>query len=199
MANVNAPKGLVPKQRLGGGMTHKARPYRKEASVILGIGDPVVLTGEGSVAGTNGALKDGEALVTRASTSSSTTGVVVGLIHDFVNSDAGKAFKSTHMAAADKGTVLVIDDPHAIFEIQEDSDSGAIAKTAVGEFCDFIIADADTARGTSKVMLDSSNAATGDNLRLLNLTDKVGNEIGNYAIWDVMINEHTYNAVGTPI
>ena len=198
MANTNKPFGLLPvKSLLSGKYTGRVSRYRKEASVILGVGDPVVLTGTSSIIGTNGALQDGIPLVTRASAGGLTTGVVVGFEFDLAA--PGPANNAKHMAAADKGMVLVCDDPYMVFEIQEDSDASSVAVTDIGEAADYAtIGDANTVIGLSTVVLDSSNAGTGDNLQILAMADRVGNELGSYTVFEVLINEHTYKAAGTP-
>jgi len=198
MANSNKPFGLVPVRSLTTGKnTGRVSRYRKEASVILGVGDPVVLTGTSSIIGTNGALQDGIPLVTRATAGGLTTGVVVGFEFDLAL--PGPAHNAKHMAAADKGMVLVCDDPYMVFEIQEDSDASSVAVTDIGEAADYAtIGNADTTLGLSTVVLDSSNAGTGDNLQILAMADRVGNELGAYTVFEVLINEHTYKGVGTP-
>lgn len=198
MANDNKPFGLVPvRSLLTGKNTGRVSRYRKEASVILGVGDPVVLTGTSSIIGTNGALQDGIPLVTRATAGGLTTGVVVGFEFDMAL--PGPAHNNKHMAAADKGMVLVCDDPYMVFEVQEDSVGGSIAVTGVGEAGDYAtIGNADTTIGLSTVVLDSSDVGTGDNLQVLAMADRVGNELGSYTVFEVLINEHTYKGVGTP-
>lgn len=194
------PFGLAPVKTLFGvPYSGKVSRYRKEASVVLGIGDAVVLTGSSSTAGTNGATRDGIPLITRAAAGSGTiTGVVVGFEFDLAL--PGPAHNAKHMAAADKGMVLVADDPYLVFHVQEDSDSSSIAVTGVGEAGDLAtIADANTTTGYSTMMLDSSNVGTGDQLQVLGLADIVGNELGGYSVYEVLINEHTYKGVGTPI
>lgn len=187
MANVNRPFGFKPVRYLSGQPYSGAvSRYKKEASVIIGVGDPVVLSGSAEAV-------TGIPLVTRAAASGTITGVVVAIEPN--RADLSKK----HLAAADTGYVLVADEPDLVFEIQEDSDSSNIAITDVGEFCDMIVADANTTTGLSNVMLDSSNAGTGDNCRILGLVQREDNELGANAKWEVMINEHTYKAVSTPI
>ena len=198
MANLDAPRGLKPVRYLSGqAYTGAVNEYRKEASVIIGIGDPVVLTGSASAAGTNNADRDGVPLVTRAAAGSGTiTGVVVGVR---IDSSEDRLVHTKHMAAADTGYLLVADDPTLVFEIQEDGDSGTVAVTDVGEGADIVVANADTSTGYSNVELDSSNAGTGDQLQILRLVQKEANDLGANADWEVRINEHTYNSVGTMI
>jgi hypothetical protein len=198
MANQDAPFGFKPVRMLSGPFTGAVNKYRKEASVILGLGDPVVLTGSASAAGTNNATEDGIPLVTRASAGSGTiTGVVA-----YVDIDSGTAQRSEstkHMAAADTGSVYVYDDPMTVFEIQEDSDTENMVVGDVGEGVDIVVANADTNTGLSNVELNSDNAGTGDQCQVLRLAQRPDNELGANAVWEVLINEHTYKAAGTMI
>lgn len=188
MANVDRPFGLKPIRYLSGQpYTGAVRRYKKEASTIIAPGDPVVLTGTAEAT-------TGIPLVDRAAAGSGTiTGVVVAI--DPNRGDLSK----THLAAADDGYLLVADEPDLLFEIQEDSDASNLAVTDVGEFADIVVVDADTTIGLSKVELDSSDAGTGDQVRIMELVQREDNAIGANAKWVVMINEHTYKSVSTPI
>lgn len=171
-----------------------ATRYKKEASVILGIGDPVVLTGD-SETGT------GIPLITRAAAGSGTiTGVFVGI--DPINaSDRTKR----GFAAADQNYCMVVDDPNVLFVIEEDGDTTPIPKTAIGEFCDLAtIGNASTTTWISTVQLDSSDAATGDQIRLIRLYEDPNNAFmattaSTKGQFVVSINEHTFKAVETPV
>ena len=203
MANLDAPYGLRPLRFISGAPYNGAvTKYRKEASVILGIGDPVVLTGSSSQAGTNGALKDGIPLVTRASAASGTiTGVVMFVDHDAAT--IGKAHEVLHMAAADTGDVYIADNPDLIFSIQEDSDGNSLVVDDVGEGVDIVVADADTNTSLSNVEIDSSTSAAqignADQLRVMRLVEREDNTLAANAEWEVLINEHSYRAAQTMI
>lgn len=185
---VDRPNGLKPvRYSSGKAYTGATRRYYKSASTIIGVGDPVVLTGT--------ADSDGVPAVDRAAAGSGTiTGIVVGREPDRDN------LSKKHMAAADTGYLLVADDPDLIFEIQEDGAASQIAATDVGEFCDIVIGDASTTTGLSICELDSSNAGTGDQLRIVARVQREDNDLGNVGTrWEVQINEHTHKAVQTPI
>ena len=196
MANLDAPFGFKAVRHRSGGQLAVNR-YRKEASVIIGVGDPVVRTGSASQAGTNNADADGIPLVTRASAGSGTITGTVAYVE--IDSDEDRHTHKKHMAAADTGYVYIYDDPNIIFHIQEDGDSSTIAVTDYGEACDIVIANADTDTGYSKAELDSSDAGTGDQCKLLRLVQRPDNALGAYAIHEVLINEHTDQSVTTMI
>lgn len=202
MANLDAPRGFVPVRYLSGAPYNGAvSRYRKEASVILGVGDAVVLSGTSSTAGTNNAPTDGVPLVTRAAAASGTiTGVVMWCEIDSSND---RYTHAKHMAAADTGYVYVADNPMLVFRIQEDSVGNELIRTDVGEGVDIVVVNADTNTGYSAMEIDSSTSAAqignADQLRLLELDQREDNAIGAQADWLVMINEHTYAGVGTMI
>lgn len=202
MANLDAPRGLNPvRYQSGKAYTGATARYRKEASVILGIGDPVVLTGSSSTAGTNNADRDGIPLVTRAAAASGTiTGVVMSME---IDSSGDRETHNKHMAAADTGYVYVADDPDLIFEIQEDSDGNNLVVGDVGEGVDIAVANANTSTGYSNVEIDSSTSAAqsgnADQLRVMQKVQREDNALGANCKWEVLINEHTYKAAATMI
>lgn len=204
MDNVDNPSGFHAINHLHGAPTNfRVTTYRKEASVILGLGDAVVLAGSSSTAGTNSADKTGIPTITRAAGASGTiTGVVVGFQHDVGTTSPDQ--RGHYMAAADTGHVYVCDDPYAKFWIQEDSTGNNIVVTDVGEGIDLITAaNANATTGYSVFELDSSTSAdqsgNADQLVLLELLQAPDNALGANAKWVVMINEHTYKGVGTMI
>lgn len=187
MANADVKGGFkVIGTKAGGPYTGRVTTYKKEASTIIAVGDPVVRTGNTT---TDGKYE----LVDRAAASGTITGIVVGIEPNRDN------LSRNYMAAADTGLLLVADDPNLLCEIQEDSVGGALAATAGGNTIDIIVANANTTTGISQVMLDSNTVGTGANVKLLCLANREDNELGNYAKWIVRINEHTDNAASTAI
>lgn len=191
MANVDNPRGLAPVSTLSGAPWNgKTRRYKKEASVILAPGDPVVLTGSAEAT-------TGIPLITRATGSEGTpttiTGVVVAIEPNL--SDLSKK----HMAAADTGYVLVCDDPDVLFEVQDDADSDTFAVTDVGQGGDLVVGNANTTLGHSIVELDTSTIGSDAQVRIMGKVQREDVEVGANAKLLVKINEHTYSAAGTLI
>ena len=177
------------------GTTHGRLPSIRKYDVsahsgALYVGDPVVLSGTGSTAGIPGVVK--------ASVSSTITGIFMGKVP--TSGVTAPAIPTvSYIADGGSATIYVCDDPQAIFEIQEDSVGGNIAATALGEFCDVTFGAGNANTEMSGCILDSSDAATGDNVRLLSVVQRPDNVFGNtYCRFLVTINEHTYNAVQTP-
>jgi hypothetical protein len=158
---------------------------------ILGIGDFVIGDADAGAAGVtvNGVDVEGMPSITRAAANSATlVGVIVGFLP--LQTDLSKL----HNPASTARIALVCDAPDVVYEIQEDSDGGALAVADVGKNADTITAaDANTTTGRSVIEIDSSTAvSTTAQLRILGLAKRPGNVLGSFAKWLVVINEHTY-------
>ena len=160
------------------------------------IGDPVVLSGSSH--------DTGHPEVAIAAVGSTITGVVIGITKPGTGgaNDPNKAPgvpNQTYLANTEDGFVVVCMDPYAIYEIQEDSDSSSIADTDIGEFCDLTFSAGNATIGLSTCELDSSDAGTGDNVRLLARVRSPDNDLdAANCRFLVQINEHTLNSVQTP-
>lgn len=192
MTATSKPYGFRPIGTLNGvDWNGQVMRFKKEASVILAVGDPVVGTGTGETA-------TGIPLITRAQGSEGTpsqiTGVVVGI--DPIRSDLSK----TYMAAADQGYVHVCVGTNVLYAIQEDAVGGNIALTALLAGADIVVTNADTDRGLSQVMIDSSTAGTDAQLQLISILqneDELTNIGSGYQNFVVRINENTFQAATT--
>lgn len=95
--------------------------------------------------------------------------------------------------------VFVSTDANILYEIQEDSDGGALTADNVGQNAELLV-QAGSAQGISGTELDSSTAATtaGHDLKIMRLVRREDNAIGENAKWLVKINNHQYadNEVG---
>jgi len=179
MANVDRVNGLLPVKHLNGAPYNGAvnRYYVPAGNATpICVGDAVVSAGSADA--------NGVADVARAAAGDAIRGVVVGIEPE---TDEGLAF----IAASTAGYVLVADAPDIIFEIQEDSGGAALAVTNVGQNADIVVGTPDTIVGRSAMELDSSTAvgATAQ-LRILGLSQREDNAIGDNAKWLVLINEH---------
>jgi hypothetical protein len=190
MANANTPFGLVPKMYSNGTPWNgKANWYYipvGNANAIF-TGDLVTMDGTGSA--------DGKYPTVKRTAAADIT--IVGVVIGFATSpelgfDINNLTRK-YVAASTAMYCLVVDDPNVIFEIQEDSDGGAIAVTALGNNADVVATAGSTTTGQSGMVLDSSDVVTtAQQLRILRLADRPDNALGNYAKWLVMINEHIY-------
>lgn len=183
MANTDRPNGAIPVRHLDGSPYNgQVNEYVHLASDGTGIfiGDFVKLTG------TFGADADGEQLpvVAQAAAGNAVVGVCVGV-------KPVTSASTTYCEASTLRTIYVADNPSLIFEIQEDSDGGALVAGDAGENADIIVAAGSTTTGRSGMEIDSStSAAAAATLRLHRLVKRPDNELGNQARWEVIIGEH---------
>jgi len=185
MANGNAARGLVPlRHKNGAPYNGAATRYYVGTGVAtnLFVGDPVLVSGSGDAAGVPGVV------LATAGATNYITGAIVG-----IESLTPTAILTNYHVSGTAGYVLVADDPDLIFEIQEDSDGGALAVTDISENADLISGTGSTYTGSSGWMLDSSSHGTGatKQLKILSLEQRPDNAIGAYAKWLVEINLHS--------
>jgi hypothetical protein len=199
MANANRPFGLRPVRYLSGAAWNgAATTYYATGGTDIFIGDPVVLTGTAAAAGTtiNGMNVEGMPAVTVAAAAATLLGVCVGVV-------PAQATDSVYYASGDR-LIMVVDDPMVIFQIQEDGVGQSIQVAEIGNNADIATyAAGSTVTGNSAVTLDSSDVKTATaQLRILRLSDvgntannaiSTGGAASNYAVFDVLINEHMFN------
>lgn len=180
MANVDTPFGLRPKRKLNGPYIATLMEFSTDSgdTVLLGIGDPVELIGEGDVI--NGRTYS---RVARAETGDKIAGVVVAVKPVTSASTIYREASTQRIVQCEVGTDVV-------FEIQEVSGGTALTAAAIGLNCDFVVADASTTTGRSGVELDNSTEATTNtlDLKILGLINREDNAVGEHAKWEVMIN-----------
>jgi hypothetical protein len=89
----------------------------------------------------------------------------------------------------------VLDDPNQLFLIQADED---IEQADIGKNADIVGTGGNTVTGVSSMELDSSTIAdtAALNLKIVGLYDVPGNELGDFAVVVVKINEHLYGSTG---
>jgi hypothetical protein len=190
MANLNAPFGLKPVGYFNGTPWNgKYNVYYAPVGNATAIfrGDLVTMDGTGSADGLYPGVKQ------TAAADITIVGVAIGFgtTPNFMADPTNltRMYRPTSTAMY----VAVVDDPNVIFEIQEDSDGGAIAVTAIGNNADVVATAGSTTTGTSAMVLDSSDVVTtAQQLRILRLVNRPDNVLGNYAKWHVLINEHIY-------
>lgn len=190
MANADAPRGFVPVRHANGapysGAATRYYIASGESNNIF-IGDPVALSGDADANGVPGVVR------ATAGAGSSAGDGPVGVVVGFENLTSDNLSRS-YRPGATAGYLLVADDPFLEYEIQEDSDGGAIAVASVGLNANFIIGTGSTTTGLSAVELDSNTAATTAALdcRILGLVQRADNEAGVNAKWRVKLNNHPH-------
>jgi hypothetical protein len=180
MANTNAPFGLVPRRlRNGAPWVGPLKMYYHDSGdgTALFPGDPFIIAGGADSRGVPKAIR------ATAGATNRITGVVCGIV-------PFEPFGNQYGAGSTAYYFLGCDDPTALFAAQEDSDGGALTADNVGENIDLASGSGNTATGVSGFTLDSSTVGTGatKQLRIVELLNDPGNEIGDYAKWLVAIN-----------
>lgn len=183
MANSDRVKGFAPVRHISSpwnGQTNRYYVVAGDATAIF-VGDLVKLDG-----GSDG---KGVRSVTQSAAAGASVGVVVG-----VEPTAGSLDTPQYRAASTAKYVYVVDDPNALFVVQED---GNIGTAAVGLNCDVTIAAGSTITGNSGMELDSSETNTTATLQL-KIIEAVQAENNDStaanAKWIVKINNHQLNS-----
>lgn len=176
--------GLLPVRKIDGGQL-RVSPYTVPASdsTALRVGDAVKLVNS----------MDATAqlsTVTVAAAGDALIGAVVGFLPH-----PDDLYRPNFRAASTLRTVLVCDDPDAVFQVQEDAVGGSVAAADIGSHynADLIIAAGSDYTGMSGHMLDSNTAAASSaQLKIIGVRrDNVnaGAQSGG-AILEVIIHEH---------
>lgn len=196
MANINAPRGLVPVRYASGAPYNGACNlyYATGATGAIYIGDPVIANGtsntaevQGHAAGTLPGCQ-----IALEGSGDPITGVVVGV--QPVTADS-----TTYRATSTDRIIAVADDPDLIFQVQQDA-GGAIATTDVG--LNVVLgtgSGGSTYTGLSSWVIDASTtpaSTAGFQLYLERLAPIPGNAVGDYAVWECRINNHQLANVG---
>lgn len=187
MANSDTPFGLIPRRYVSGapynGAANKYYIPATDTDAAVYVGSLVKLTG--------GADADGIPVVTgNVASGNPVVGVVVAVVPTTADS-------LTYRANSTARYVMVADDPNLLFEVQEDSDGGALAATAAGATCMLVgFTSGSTVTGRSSIELDSSNVSetsdTDDDVRIIQLVQRPDNAVGANAKWLVRLNVHQY-------
>lgn len=190
MANSNKPFGLKPLRLLSGA------PYNGQVNAYCFLAADATATFIGDLVKLSGSADSitGYPSIAQVAATDTSVGVLVALEPDPTDLSLNYRKASTRRIA------YVADDPALVFAIQEDSVGAALAITEVGLCTDIAaVGSGSTVTGLSAMVLDSSDTATAaGQLRIMRLAQTPGNIIGNYAVWEVLIAEHSYSG-GTAV
>ena len=194
MANTDAPFGLRPVRYYNGS------PYQGQANTyfatgatgIIAPGDPVVL------GGTTNASKIGEypigmlreVQLATAGDDNPILGVCVSVL-------PAQGTELNYRANSTDRIIMVADSPDLVFEVQADDDADTTnwAVTVSGLHANLASGTASTVYSRSVWELDGSDVPANDpsnQVYLLGLAKRSAedNQVGPFAIWEVMINQH---------
>ena len=185
MANTNKPFGLRPVRHLNGapwnGAVQKAYVSSLYGTAVF-VGDPVVWSPTLTE-------KDPLAKYPTINVSAGTTGLLIrGVVTAIEPSPTN--LSRQYIPALTGGYVFICTDPDVVFQIQDDG-SGPPAAVFVGQNAECAAGSGgSTISGLSSFVLDASTPTTtqAHNLHILGLSDIPGNELDDYAVWDVLLN-----------
>lgn len=183
MASTASPYGLLPIQKLGGGVQNHALRQMKIASgynTNIFYGDIVKRVAGGTIEKDTG----------------TTTATPVGVFLGVQYTDATYGFTTRQMWTAGTAVAdayaLVCDDPDALFQIQSDE---AVGQTGQGCNAAIVQGSGSTANGKSGVKLDGSTLNTTSTLplRIVDFVQSTTSTIGDaYTDLVVKFNNHQY-------
>jgi hypothetical protein len=204
MANVNRPNGLSPVGSLtGAAFNQQARLYRipsSDSTYTYAVGDVVVSAG--------GADTNGIPNVAKLPNSAQASGVPLGIIVGIRVADPGVSLVGTTLDLANNFVpkskardyyVMVVDDPHVIFEVQFDSTS----VTATNLHQNASLSTTDDQSSTlaayapySTTVLTSPATTNTLPIRILGMVQRADNSVGAYVRVLAKFNNHEFG-VGT--
>lgn len=181
MANVDSPMGFKPRRKVGGGAPGQANAYPLASAYSSNIftGDAVVLS-------------SGKVQVATAS-SDGLQGVFAGC--QYTASDGSIVFSpywpaSTVTSGSVDAVAFVYDDPDTIFEAQVSDDVAFVLATHNYSLCDLVSTHTgSTVTGQSKQELLVGTAGD-EQFQVLQLIDRIGNAVGNWAKVECKIHNH---------
>jgi hypothetical protein len=193
MANVNAPFGLRPVRHAHGAPYNGAfkEYFATGATGAIYVGDPVVLAGSANTTEIQGRAAGTLPTVTVAADGDGDPihGVCVGVAP--VTADS-----LTYRADSTDRIIQVADDPNLVFQVQCDGASTDWAATDVGSYANLLVGTGSTVTGMSGWTADTTDgpdtADVSNQLLIVGLAKIPGNVIGEFAVWEVMINNHGF-------
>jgi len=176
MANVNAAFGLMPVRHLSGNGYSRANVYTITSGLAENIftGDVVIVT-------------SGGVITPHSATEVNNIGVFGGVSYTATD---GSYVYSQYWPSGTVATNIkayVYDDPYTVFKAQS---AGTPAQTNIMNCCDLVAGAGSTTTGQSGFTLSGTMAASTATAKIISLLDTPDNEFGQYAIMEVLINEH---------
>lgn len=195
MANPNAPFGLLPVRSLVSGNTIQTNEYVHDVNyaTALFIGDPVITVADPANTSGQPPYFDGTPAVQASGTITTTAirGAVVGVRPTFSN------LTLQYAAASVEASMLVCDDPMAIFRIMS---NGTAVADDIGDNMGITTGTGSTVTGLSAYVATESTGHA-DNayvLRILRLAPIVNNLLGANSVFEVKANIHELLNSTTP-
>lgn len=175
MANDNAPRGLEPIKGPGGNIPANEYPLYASCATAVYLNDPVDKESGGTVT------------LATAGANHPVLGSVIGIFDT-----TGLPVNYAPASPGSGYTLIVADDPHQEFELQEDGDTDDLELADRNINVDLVAGSGSTSTGLSGWMINSNTegASASKQLRLIRKVDKPNNALGDYCRWIVRINNH---------
>jgi hypothetical protein len=179
MANVNAAFGLVPIRHMSGNAP-RANKYTITSGLAENIftGDLCILTADGVI-------------TPHTATETNNIGVFAGV--SYTASDGSYVYSEYWPSGTTATEIIayVYDDPYIVYKIQS---AGTPAQTSIGECADVVAGAGSTTTGRSGFSLNGTMSNGTATCKILALHDTPDNSMAQYAVLEVLINEHVLKA-----
>jgi hypothetical protein len=179
MANVNAAFGLVPIRHMSGNAP-RANKYTITSGLAENIftGDLCILTADGVI-------------TPHTATETNNIGVFAGV--SYTASDGSYVYSEYWPSGTTATEIIayVYDDPYIVYKIQS---AGTPAQTSIGECADVVAGAGSTTTGRSGFSLNGTMSNGTATCKILALHETPDNSMAQYAVLEVLINEHVLKA-----
>ena len=193
MSNITTPFGLRPVRYKdgspwNGGGTIRTYIHASYAAALF-IGDPVTWASELDYKDTT--AKYPSIKIAAGTAASMLNGVIVSF-----EPRPATTLEQIYSPASTEGWANIVIDENVVFQIRDDG-AGTPSKVYVGQNATLTAGSGSTVTGLSAWVMDTSTPAADQTapLFILGLADIPGNELADYAVWEVLINTMT-NAGG---
>ena len=189
MANTDQPSGFTPVGTTDGSDWHgklRTVQFADDYAASAFVGDIVKLTDTGSV---DGKYEQVEV----ASAGDPNIGAIVEILPSF--EDEG-SLTQMYKPASTERLAKVCFGNEVLYEVQEDSDGGALTTADIGSTINLAAGAGNEITGISGQEIDSSTVGTGTQFRIRHIARREDNELGDFCRWIVMISDNQDYAPG---
>jgi hypothetical protein len=176
MANLNAPRGLIPVSNMAGAPYNGAVRQFVHAvgdTQAIYVGDIVTATGDSVFINTGGTLQSFP-IAAQFATGGVEDGVCIGV--DLITRDS-----PVYAPASTQVVISVAVDPEILCLVQDVSTGTPLTANAVGLNCDILVNQGSTVTGYSGMVLNNATEATTNTLdvKIMGQYQSPGNELGS--------------------
>jgi type IV secretory pathway VirB6-like protein len=175
MANVNAAFGLVPVRHMSGNV-----PRANKYTIASGLAENI-FTGDLCIIDANGQVTP------HTATEVNNIGVFAGV--SYTASDGSYVYSQYWPTGTTATNIIayIYDDPYTVYKIQS---AGTPAQTNIGNCADVVAGSGSTTTGQSGFSLNGTMSNGTATCKIIGLWESPDNSMAQYAILEVLINEH---------